>query len=211
MILYPSEMSGQKPLHFLRATKYWSMVQQFLDDPTEETLSLPPSVTAAERDQIRQICKHFDVPFKVHGEGSEKFMMLRKPDFSYLEQAEEEQRKALSRDQQEVERLSTLVRRLSNDVNVERIKAAFLKAKLSTEVEKETATKELEYIRTEKDGFCGICTERPVTRLSEACGHSCCSECFDVARCALCDQEVVEVTELTSSDSSYPNKRLRTH
>ena len=109
-------MSGQKPLHFLRSTKYWSLVQQFLDDQSQETLSLPTSVTAADRDLVRQICKHFDVPFKVHGEGTEKFMMLRKPDYSYLEQAEEEQRKALTRDQQELRRLQALVLQLSNNV-----------------------------------------------------------------------------------------------
>lgn len=204
-------MSGQKPLHFLRSTKYWSLVQQFLDDQSQETLSLPTSVTAADRDLVRQICKHFDVPFKVHGEGTEKFMMLRKPDYSYLEQAEEEQRKALTRDQQELRRLQALVLQLSNNVNVERIKTAFLKAKLPTEVEKETATKELEYLTTEKEGLCGVCGERPVTRLSDLCAHSCCTECFDVARCAVCDREVVEVTELATRDSSPPSKRNRTY
>ena len=81
-------MSGQKPLHFLRSTKWWSIVQTFLDDSDTQIFELPRTVSSADRDQIRQICKHFDVPFKVHGEGTEKFMVLCKPDFSYFEQVE---------------------------------------------------------------------------------------------------------------------------
>lgn len=83
-------MSGQKSLHFLRSTKYWSMLQKFLDDPVTDVLELPRSVTSAERDQVRQICKHLDLPFKVFGEGTEKYMVVRKPDFSYFAQVEQQ-------------------------------------------------------------------------------------------------------------------------
>jgi hypothetical protein len=83
-------MSGQKPLHFLRSTRFWQTVRDFLDDPSAETLELPRTITSAERDQVRQICKHFDIPFKVFGEGSEKYMVIRKPDFSYFEAVEKD-------------------------------------------------------------------------------------------------------------------------
>jgi len=68
------------------------MVQNFMDNESsnEESLQLPPSITSAERDQIRQICKHFDLPFKVFGEGTEKYMVIRRPDYSYFANAEKE-------------------------------------------------------------------------------------------------------------------------
>lgn len=66
------------------------MLQKFLDDPVSDVLELPRSVTSAERDQVRQICKHFDLPFKVFGEGTEKYMVVRKPDFSYFAQVEQQ-------------------------------------------------------------------------------------------------------------------------
>lgn len=185
-------------MHFLRSTKYWAIVQNFLDTP-DESLTLPKSVTAAERDQIRQICKHFDVPFKVFGEGAEKYMVLRKPDFSYFEQAEADQRASYESEQSELSRLRQLVRQLSEDVNIERYKTNFAKHKLPTEVERETADSEFKIIDNEKRGVCGICYERDIARLSVVCGHSACSECFDVARCPICEKEVFEIAELTSA------------
>jgi hypothetical protein len=203
-------MSGQKPLHFLRATKYWGMVQNFLDTP-DETLTLPKSVTAAERDQIRQICKHFDVPFKVFGEGAEKYMVLRKPDFSYFEQAEADQRAVYEAEQSELARLRRLVRQLSEDINLERVKANFVKHKLQTEVERETADSDFKIIETEQRGICGICYERTCARMSTSCGHSACRECFDVARCPVCEREVLEIEELGRPDDSESpsSKRAR--
>jgi hypothetical protein len=189
-------MSGQKPLHFLRATKFWSMVQNFIDDQSQDTLSLPRSVTASERDQVRQICKHFDVPFKVHGEGSEKYMVLGKPDLSYFEQAEADQRAAHEAEHSEIARLRRLVLQMSQDINLERYKTNFVKHKLATEMERETADSDMKIIINEKRGVCGICYERQSTRMSISCGHSACPECFDVARCPLCEAEVLEVEEL---------------
>lgn len=191
-------MSGQKPLRFLRSTKYWSMVQNFMDDTTQESLTLPRSVTASERDQIRQICKHFDVPFKVFGEGSEKYMVLRKPDYSYFEQAEAEQRAAFEAEHSEISRLRQLVLQLSDDLNLERYKTNFVKHKLQSEVERETADSDMRVLSSEKRGICGICFERPVTRMSVLCGHSACSECFDVARCPICEHEVIDIQELNT-------------
>ncbi len=204
-------MSGQKPLHFLRATKYWSMVQNFLDDPSQESLELPKSVTASERDQVRQICKHFDVPFKVFGEGSEKQMVLKKPDFSYFEQAEADQRAIYEAEQSEIARLRRLVVQLSNDVNLERVKTNLVKHKLLTEVERETADSEVRILASEKRGVCGVCYERHVKRMSVSCGHSCCPECFDVARCPLCEREVTDIQELVQPEEpvSHSNKRSR--
>ncbi len=66
------------------------MLQKFIDDPVSEVLELPRSVTSAERDQVRQICKHLDLPFKVFGEGTEKYMVVRKPDFSYFAQVDQQ-------------------------------------------------------------------------------------------------------------------------
>ena len=200
------DMSGQKPLHFLRSTKYWSMVQNFLDDGSQETLSLPRSVTASERDQIRQICKHFDVPFKVHGEGSEKVMILRKPDFSYFEVAEAEQRAEFHAEQSEIARLRRLVLQLSEDVNLERVKTNYVKHKLPSEVERETADSDFKILASEKRGTCGVCCERSSARLSGVCGHSCCSECFDVARCPICEMEVLDIMEL--DDNSNKRQKL---
>ena len=180
------------------------MVQNFLDDETQETLTLPGSVTASERDQIRQICKHFDVPFKVHGEGSEKYMVLRKPDFSYFESAEAEQRAEYEAEQSEISRLRKLVLQMSEDINLERVKTNYIKNKFATEIERETAESDVRIIANEKREICGICCERSVARLSVVCGHSCCSECFDVARCPLCESEVGEILELGKNDSKKP-------
>ena len=193
-------MSGQKPLHFLRATRFWPVVQQFLDG-VDETLSFPKSVTAAERDQIRQICKHFDVTFKVHGEGAEKYMEIRRPDFSYLEAAEEQQQTLLLTDRTEVHRLQQLVLQLSKDVNIERIKLSTLLHKLHSESEREAAMNELKFIESEKSAICAVCGLREIVKMSDACGHSCCSECFDVARCPICEKEVDHVVLISASDT----------
>ena len=172
------------------------MVQQFLDDGSQPTLTLPKSVTSAERDTVRQICKHFDVPFKVHGEGTEKFMVLRRPDYSYFDEAEAAQSALLS-DKAEVERLRKLVLQLSNDVNVARIKANLMKHQMTTEAERETAEAAVEVLIQSRTGCCSICCERVATRMSTDCGHSCCAECFDIVECPLCEHPVGPVTELS--------------
>ena len=191
------------------------MVQQFLDD-TNETLTLPKSITAAERDQIRQICKHFDLPFKVHGDGSEKFMVIRKPDYSYFEAAEHEQQAVFAIEKSEIGRLKQLVFRLSNDVNIERIKINAIMHKLHSEPEREAAMNEINFIESEMRGLCSVCATREIVKMSDACGHSCCTECFDVARCPLCEKEVEHVifipTEMKPEGDAPSNptrKRIR--
>lgn len=168
------------------------MVQQFLDDSSSETLTLPKTITAAERDQIRQICKHFDVPFKVHGEGAEKQMVLRKPDFSSFEAAEEQQQAVFETGRTEIDRLKKLVVKLSGDFNLERMKLNTLMHQKS-EVQREAALKEMRYLEETKKGICSLCMSRKIIKMNESCGHSCCTECFDVARCPICEQEVTNV------------------
>lgn len=192
-------MSGQKSLHFLRSTKYWSLVQQFLDDPSQETLSLPRSVTSGDRDQIRQICKHFDVPFKVHGEGSEKFMVLRKPDYSYFDEAEK-----LVSDQfasaADVEKFKQLAIKLSRELCNERIKFdIFLHQSIENEHKRESTKADVEYKASTKLGYCPVCAERYVARLNEVCGHTTCRECWDITRCAFCDGPMGDYIELADN------------
>ncbi|KAF4685778.1 Transmembrane protein 65 [Perkinsus olseni] len=83
-------MSGQKPLHFLRQTPWWREVEKFLESG-KDSKALPKKVNSAERDVIRQICKHFDCSFKVKGVGTQRQMYLIKPDFSYFDRVEADQ------------------------------------------------------------------------------------------------------------------------
>ncbi|KAF4677862.1 Transmembrane protein 65 [Perkinsus chesapeaki] len=83
-------MSGQKPLHFLRKTPWWKEVERFLESG-KESQALPKTVNSAERDVVRQICKHFDCSFKVKGVGTQRQMYLIKPDFSYFDRVEADQ------------------------------------------------------------------------------------------------------------------------
>ncbi|EER10039.1 hypothetical protein Pmar_PMAR007035 [Perkinsus marinus ATCC 50983] len=83
-------MSGQKPLHFLRQTTWWREVESFLESG-KDSKALPKTVNSAERDVIRQICKHFDCSFKVKGTGIQRQMYLIKPDFSYFDRVEADQ------------------------------------------------------------------------------------------------------------------------
>ncbi|EER02768.1 hypothetical protein Pmar_PMAR003241 [Perkinsus marinus ATCC 50983] len=83
-------MSGQKPLHFLRQTPWWREVESFLESG-KDSKALPKTVNSAERDVIRQICKHFDCSFKVKGTGIQRQMYLIKPDFSYFDRVEADQ------------------------------------------------------------------------------------------------------------------------
>ena len=57
------------------------MITEFLDTGSEESLDFDRSVNSTDRDVIRQICKHFDLIFKVDGEGTEKFMRIGKPKY----------------------------------------------------------------------------------------------------------------------------------
>lgn len=173
------------------------MIQQFLDDPSKDELSLPRSVTAADRDYVRQICKHFDVPFKVHGEGTEKYMVLRKPDFSYYDEAEKEVAKQYL-NTADVERYRNLVIKLSRELNAERMKIdRILHQAIESEHEREVIKEDTEKAVSKKSNVCGICTERKLTRLSVNCGHSFCNECWDVALCSLCNMKVDDVIDLT--------------
>ena len=205
-------MSGQKPLHFLKSTRYWSMIQQFLDDPSKETLSLPRYVTAADRDYVRQICKHFDVPFKVHGEGTEKYMVLRKPDFSYFDEAEKEVAKQYI-NSAEVEKYRNLVIKLSSELNQQRMMVdLILHQAISSVDDRESMKEDTQKTVFKKHSYCGVCTERKLTKLSVECGHSFCDECWDISACSLCDTkvgDVIDLTEIKKEISESSPKRFR--
>ena len=166
-------MSGQKSLHFLRTTKYWSMLQKFLDDPVSDVLELPRSVTSSERDQIRQICKHLDLPFKVFGEGTEKYMVVRKPDFSYF--AHVEQNSA-------AEQLVLMSAELQHWKS--------LALSLASEL-------------AEKDPTCCICNTEPPTLVNKTCGHCICESCSrNPELCGRCFSRISDLIPLPAKRRS---------
>jgi hypothetical protein len=164
-------MSGQKPLHILKTSKYWSVVQKFLDDESQELLELPRSVNSTDRDVIRQICKHFDVPFKVSGEGTEKVMVLRRPDFSYLENPEENQ---IGHHLTEMDHWRTLA------------------VDLAIELQKSR--------QESKDrAVCARCTKYDATLMNRNCGHLVCPSCGQEERCAVCDKFMGELISVETA------------
>lgn len=188
-------MSGQKPLHFLRTTRYWSLVSNFLDDPTSEILELPKSVTAADRDQVRQICKHFDAPFKVHGEGTEKYMVVRKPDFSYL-------------DEHQVSPIEQLCVRLARSLALEKLKYQLCLDKLKEEGKSDLIDEiKNEILIHESDtnfGYlsCANCESANdiVLRMNSNCGHFICSQCDDVRTCKECGHPVGHLIDMLTRE-----------
>lgn len=168
-------MSGQKPLHFLRSTRFWSMVQTFLDDPESEVLELPRSLTAAERDQVRQICKHFDTPFKVLGEGVEKYMVIRKPDYSHFEVAEE--MAPLSVFSKELDQLRSLCVELAKRASLETFKTKILLEKLGSDVNSSNSL--FDKISLSDHWVCSSNCGSPPAGLTIASGRLVCAACSE--------------------------------
>ena len=208
-------MSGQKPLHFLRSTRFWSIVQNFLDDPVSSEHEFPRLVTAAERDQIRQICKHFDVPFKVHGEGTEKYMVIRKPDFSYFDDPDESS---------PLEQMKKLCVKLAKLVAFEKTKYQVVIDKLREESLEPLVSKilsEIEYHQTSpafsKLVCCGDCEDTTDLRMSVNCGHFSCSSCSTAKSCKQCGHEfgllidVDEPQELKTEQTDPPLEKKPRH
>jgi len=145
------------------------MLQKFLDDPVSDVLELPRSVTSAERDQVRQICKHLDLPFKVFGEGTEKYMVIRKPDFSYFAHVEQ---------QSTSEQLVLLSAELDHWRNL----AIALAAELH-----------------EHNPQCKTCSDQTSNSISKSCGHGICESCAkSVDACGLCSKRIEELIPLPS-------------
>lgn len=173
-------MSGQKPLHILKTSKYWSVVQKFLDDESQESLELPPSVNSTDRDVIRQICKHFDVPFKVSGEGTEKVMMIRKPDFSYLNEDDKGSDNILTHQLSEIDYWKSL--------------ACALALQLQLSREGEDIFKPASH--------CARCTQNAGELINKNCGHIVCASCGQEEKCAVCGKYMGELVSLEERDAA---------
>lgn len=165
-------MSGQKPLHILRTSKYWSVVQKFLDDESQEFLELPRSVNSTDRDTIRQICKHFDVPFKVTGEGTEKVMVIRKPDFSYLE-PDNVVDNILTHQLSELEHWKSLA------------------CELAVQLARQDST--------DSSARCSKCDKNPATLMNKNCGHLVCESCGQEEKCNVCGKYIGELVAVGDS------------
>ncbi len=179
-------MSGQKPLHILRSSKYWGVVQKFLDDQTQETLELPRTVNSTDRDVIRQICKHFDVPFKVTGEGTEKVMMIRKPDLAYLETENGGTNSLMNHHISELDHWKTLACALAVQLQLSR---------------------EGKDIFSSNSCHCSRCLQHPGELMNKNCGHIVCQTCGQEEKCAVCEKYMGELVGI--SESKEPVKRPR--
>ena len=178
------------------------MVQNFLDDPTSEVLELPTSVTAAERDQVRQICKHFDAPFKVHGEGAAKFMVVRKPDFSYLED-------------QEKSPMEQLCLRLARSLALEKFKFQICLDKLVEENRSDLVDKiQSEILKHDSYLLCANCESgQNILRMNSNCGHFLCMQCEDAKTCNECGHPVghlIALEEIKEEEDLHVGKRQKT-
>ena len=145
------------------------MLQKFIDDPVSDVLELPRSVTSAERDQVRQICKHLDLPFKVFGEGTEKYMVVRKPDFSYFAHVEQ---------QSASEQLVVLSAELDHWRNI---------------------AMNLAHELHELDPQCKTCSDQIANSINNTCGHGICESCTRSAEtCGKCHARLDEFIPLPS-------------
>ena len=63
-------MSGQRSLAHLRRTEFYQQLVVFAGQEEERELKFSPKVNSTQREDIRQICRHLELSFKTHGEGS---------------------------------------------------------------------------------------------------------------------------------------------
>ena len=74
-------MAHQRSITHLRRSRFYRSLLDFQDDPGQDTLTFSKDVNSTEREDIRQICKHLELSFKCNGQGSQKYMVVIKPNY----------------------------------------------------------------------------------------------------------------------------------
>jgi len=73
-------MAYQRSLSRLQASPHWRTLEKFAVDELQLEQSFGTKVTSAAREDIRQICRHFNMNFRCVGDGSQKRIVALKFD-----------------------------------------------------------------------------------------------------------------------------------
>jgi hypothetical protein len=191
-------------------------------------MTFPLSLTADDREAVRQIAMHFDCKYKVFADGNEKEIKIMKPDFTSFNVIEAEQ-DAKTREIESLKDallqcqlcLSLTQKTLSSEQRSNKLlsKEALLRKRLSQDPGSDAIIKQLDALKDSprklKSTFCSHCDKLDVSHAVFPCGHLFCQPCAEEARidrdCHECSGTVegVLVMEIASQEPHEP-KRQRT-
>ena len=188
-------------------------------------MTFPRSISADDRETVRQIAQHFDFTYKVLTEGNEKEIRVFKPDFSRFEQVEAAQdlkskeidslkdallnshfclgltQATLNRDQHKLKLLAKEVELLKR----------LVKDPLNKDVGRKLEHFHADH-QTSSDA-CSRCDKHNVSHAVFPCGHIFCKSCADEARssreCYACAGTVEGVLEIENPVAEPEPKRVK--